>query len=133
MKKVVFILIVAFIAVGFYFQKFFTKFNLPTETQNVTIDGKVYKLLVADNEIEHTNGLMNVRKLSDADGMVFLFDKPKIQIFWNQNTLVDLDVYWMNGNAVVGHDYLPSIEKTKSTVIIQSSSPVDKVVEIIRK
>lgn len=133
MKKVIFILIIVFIAVGFYFQKFFTKFNLPTEIQNVTIDGHVYKLLVADNPIEYTNGLMNVRELHNADGMVFLFDKPKIQIFWNQNTFVDLDVYWMNGDTVVGHDSLPSIEKSKSVVIIQSNQPVDKVVEIIRR
>ena len=114
MKKVIFVLITAFIGIGFYFQTFFTKFNLPTDTQNVTIDGKVYKLLVANNEIEHTNGLMNVRKLNNADGMVFLFDKSSIRTFWNQNTLVDLDVYWMDGDAVVGHDLLPSIEKTKS-------------------
>lgn len=133
MKKTVFVLIIAFIGIGFYFQTFFTKFKLPTDTQNVTIDGKAYRLLVADDEIEHTNGLMNVRNLSNADGMVFLFDKPNIRTFWNQNTLVDLDVYWMNGDAVVGHDLLPSIEKTKSFVVIHSSTPVNKVVEIIRK
>ena len=133
MKKTVFVLIIAFIGIGFYFQTFFTKFKLPTDTQNVTIDGKAYRLLVADDEIEHTNGLMNVRNLSNADGMVFLFDKPNIRTFWNQNTLVDLDVYWMNVYAVVGHDLLPSIEKTKSFVVIHSSTPVNKVVEIIRK
>lgn len=133
MKKVIFLLIVIFIVIGFYFRSFFTKFNLPTETQKVSIGGTTYTVLVADDQIEQTNGLMNVRSLPNADGMIFLFNKPKIQIFWNQSTYVDLDVYWMNGDIVMGKSYLPSIEKTKSVEIIQSNVPVNRVVEIIRK
>ncbi len=133
MKKIIFILLVIFIGLGMYLNGFFKQFNTPTNTQTVVIEGKTYRVLVADNEIEHAKGLMNVRRLDNADGMVFLFKEPKLQIFWNQNTYLDLDVYWMMDDKVVGKSTLQSIEKTKSAQFINSQVPANKAVEIIRK
>ena len=102
------------------------------QTRSVTIENKTYNLLIADSTEEHSKGLMDVRKLSNADGMVFLFEDSQIRTFWNQNTLVDLDVYWMQDDTVVGKSFLPSIDKTKIPVTVSSQVPVNKVVEIIR-
>ncbi len=102
-------------------------------TRSVTIENKTYKLLIADSAEEHSKGLMNVRKLSNADGMVFLFEDSQVRTFWNQNTLVDLDVYWMQDDEVVGKSFLPSIDQTKAPITIDSKVPVNRVVEVIRK
>jgi uncharacterized membrane protein (UPF0127 family) len=77
-------------------------------------------------------GLMNVKKPVDFDGMIFLFPEKNYRTFWNKNTYLDLDVYWLDNEEVVGKDNLPSIEKTKEIFTISSPKPVDRVVEIVR-
>lgn len=101
-------------------------------TRNVKIDNKTYRLLIADSPEEHSKGLMNVKKLNNAGGMIFLFKDSQVRTFWNQNTLVDLDLYWMQNDKVVGKSFLPSIETTKAPITVSSKLPVNQVVEIIR-
>ena len=47
------------------------------ETTNYKIKDKSYKLLVADSPKEWERGLMDIRKLNNADGMIFLFPDKK--------------------------------------------------------
>lgn len=96
------------------------------------VEGKELKLLVADEQTEWERGLMYIRKLRDADGMIFIFPDKRKRSFWNKNTVVDLDVYWISDDKVVGKSFLPSIEKSKKVVVINSPEPVDKVIENIR-
>jgi uncharacterized membrane protein (UPF0127 family) len=97
------------------------------------LENKIYKLLIAQNEKEWTQGLMNVKCPCDFDGMLFIFPDKEIRSFWNQNTFLDLDVYWLDDNKVVGKNYLPSILKTREPLVINSPSPVNRVIEIIIK
>jgi hypothetical protein len=96
------------------------------------IGEKKYCLFEAKNEVEWMRGLMNVKKPVDFDGMIFLFPEKNYRTFWNKNTYLDLDVYWLDNEEVVGKDNLPSIEKTKEIFTISSPKPVDRVVEIVR-
>ena len=73
------------------------------------------------------------RRTLDGDGMIFLFPEKQVRTFWNMNTYLDLDVYWLDGNQVIGKDYLPSIEKSGKTVTIFSPKPVNRVIEIVVK
>jgi len=93
---------------------------------------KKYQLLVADTPVKWERGLMYYKKLKGVDGMIFIFPDKKIRRFWNKNTYLDLDIYWLDDNRVVGKDYLPSIIKTKEPFTISSKGKVNKVVEIIR-
>jgi len=119
------------VAIVLYSAFFLVRSQEPT--RKITIENKTYNLLIADDPIEHSNGLMNIKELKNADGMVFLFDDSQVRTFWNQNTLVDLDIYWMQDEKVVGKSFLPSINQTKAPITIDSKVPVNKVVEIIRK
>ena len=65
--------------------------------------------------------------------MIFLFPDIKPRVFWNKNTFIDLDVYWILGDKVIGRDFLPSINKSNGVVYVSSPVPVNKVVEIVRK
>ena len=78
---------------------------------------------------------MWVRTKEDAngyDGMIFLLPAKEIQSFWNKNTVTDLDLFWIDGQRVVGKTELPSIEKSKIIQTVTSPTAADKVIEIIR-
>lgn len=96
------------------------------------IDGMMRRLLVADNPQSWGKGLMDRQELDNAEGMIFVFPDKKIRTFWNQNTYLDLDIYWLDGDRVVGTSFLPSIEKSKKVVRVTSPEPVDKVIELAR-
>ena len=77
---------------------------------------------------------MNVKSKQDIcgnDGMIFTFPIAMPQTFWNKNTLVDLDIYWMKGDKKVGQSKLLAITKSGLTTV-SSPEAVDRVVEIIR-
>ncbi len=96
------------------------------------LNNKQYHLLVADTPAKRSKGLMYVKNLKGVDGMIFKFDNLAPQSFWNQNTHLDLDIYWINGDTVVGYEHLPPIDRA-GMVVISSPRPVDTVIEIARK
>jgi uncharacterized membrane protein (UPF0127 family) len=91
--------------------------------------------MTAKTTTEWTKGLMDYKnkgELKGADGMIFMFPKKEYKQFWNQNTYLDLKVYWMDGERVVGKSDLPSITKSKDVVVVYSPEKVDRVVEIVK-
>lgn len=102
------------------------------EIINYQLGNKNLKLLVADERGEWEKGLMYVKKLKTANGVIFIFPDKQIRSFWNKNTLVDLDIYWISDGKVVGKSFLPSIEKSKETVVVNSPEKVNRVIELIR-
>ncbi|MCS7231578.1 MAG: DUF192 domain-containing protein [Elusimicrobiota bacterium] len=97
------------------------------------IEGKNYRLLLADTPKKWSKGLMYKRKLTNADGMLFVFPDKRKPTFYNKNTYLDLDVYWIDGSSIIAKHYLASIEKTKIIVYIEAPTFVDKVAEIVKK
>lgn len=127
-KNASLIIVVLFLFTAFVFY--------PKEKNNITnfvIENKTYKLLTADSPNEWTKGLMNIKKLKNADGMIFIFPDKQFRTFWNKNTLLNLEVYWIIDKKVIGKSYLPLIEKSKEIIYINSPAPVNKVVELIKK
>lgn len=110
-------------------------FSTPSkEFINYSINNTKYKLLIADEQKEWEKGLMfykSKKELNGADGMIFIFPEKQVRSFWNKNTYLDLDVYWLEDNKVVGKSFLPSILKLKETVVVKSPDKVNRVVEII--
>lgn len=96
-----------------------------------TIEGKTYRVYVADTKEKREEGLMNIKKLKNADGMIFLFPDTQYRTFWNKNTYLDLDIFWINGNIITGTSFLSSIKKSKDIVTVSSPKQVNKVLEII--
>ncbi|HAV39959.1 MAG: DUF192 domain-containing protein [Aquificota bacterium] len=89
------------------------------------------RLMVADTQEEREKGLMGYRYLVGYDGMVFVYKDKRIRHFWNKNTYLELDLYWIEGNKLVGRSYLPPVDKA-GIVIVSSPKPVDAVVELIK-
>ena len=95
------------------------------------INDKNYCLLIGSSRTEWERGLMFYKKPVDFDGMIFIFPDKDYRTFWNKNTYLDLDVYWLNDDKVVGKSFLPSILKSKKVVTVGSGEEVNRVVEII--
>jgi len=105
------------------------------KTKFYSVNNNKYCLLTSVTEQEWERGLMfykSKKELNGADGMIFIFPDKQIRNFWNKNTFIDMDIYWMNDDTVVGKSFLPSIVKSKETVIVGSNENVNKVVEIIK-
>ena len=65
--------------------------------------------IAADDETRQ-QGLMYRDRLPEATGMIFIFAKPDEYPFWMKNTLIPLDMVWIDANhriAHVAHDVPP--------------------------
>ncbi|MCS7263167.1 MAG: DUF192 domain-containing protein [Aquificaceae bacterium] len=89
------------------------------------------RLMVADTPQAHERGLMGYKSLGEFDGMVFLYKDRAVRHFWNKNTHLELDLYWIDGDRVIGRSYLPPYQRA-GLVVVSSPGPVDKVVELLR-
>ncbi|HMD01934.1 MAG TPA: DUF192 domain-containing protein [Candidatus Baltobacteraceae bacterium] len=58
-------------------------------------------LAVAANENDRELGLMCVLKLAPRSGMIFVFERANEQGFWMKNTLLSLDMIWVEADGRV--------------------------------
>jgi len=111
---------------------FIGRADLANDAEKITLNigGRDYVLYTARTELEKMRGLSGIKELNGADGMVFFFSKGSWPTFWNKDTYLDLELIWMNGDEIIGRDFLPSENKDG---LITKSAPagVDKVVELV--
>lgn len=87
-----------------------------------------YFLEIADVSTERSRGLMDRRILTDAFGMLFVFEREKPQSFWMKNTYIPLDIIYIDSNGQV-----VSIAKDTeplSTESLPSAGPAQYVLEL---
>ncbi|MDO8609072.1 MAG: DUF192 domain-containing protein [bacterium] len=109
---------------------FFSKPQSSKKIISYQLQNKTYRLYTAENSAEWGQGLMNYKKLDGVDGMIFVFPNKQYRSFWNKNTLMNLDIYWLDDDVVVGKSYLPAIKEGESETIVNSPKPANKVIEL---
>jgi hypothetical protein len=102
MKIISKILLFLVFLVGFLVLFFSLTHILLSPTSELKNRGKVcfaencFGVEVAKTAEELENGLMFRQQLDKDRGMLFIFEKQDIYPFWMKNTLISLDIIWIN-------------------------------------
>jgi len=71
-------------------------------TGSVCVGETCFKVELAKTVYQIEKGLMYRKELDKDAGMLFIFEKEGIYPFWMKNTLIPLDIIWVdNGSRVV--------------------------------
>jgi uncharacterized protein len=83
---------------------------------------------IADNEEARMQGLMYRQSLPENAGMLFIFTNEEPRSFWMKNTLVSLDIIYINsGKEIVS---IQKYTEPQSTYAIPSEKPAMYVLEV---
>lgn len=87
-----------------------------------------FSVEVADSASERSQGLMNRPSLPRSAGMLFVYERPQTVSFWMRNTLIPLDMIFMDANGVVKrvHENAIPLDETG----IMGGSDIQFVLEI---
>lgn len=98
------LIVVMLIATLFYLSRG-SKVNNDHEKQSLTITTKSAELEldieIADTVEERAKGLMYRTELGEDSGMLFVFNQESENAFWMKNTLIPLDIIFINSEGVI--------------------------------
>lgn len=83
---------------------------------------------IANTMESRENGLMFRESLDKNSGMLFQFDDEQNRAFWMRNTLIPLDMVFMNRQGVITQIYQNAIPHDET--LIKSDAPAFAVLEI---
>lgn len=99
----------------------------------VTIQNKTFTVEVADSVEERIKGLSGRKTLPVDGGMLFIFEQPGLYAFWMKNTLLPLDMLFIqNGRIVtIHHNVQPQLDSPyRQLKQYQPKEPAMYVLEI---
>ena len=104
--------------------------NLETETlEIITTRGSFqFSVEIADEPEERTIGLMNRVEMEPRGGMLFAFDQPRLISMWMKNTLISLDMIFVNIDGTVKK--IAARTTPHSLEIVSSGTSVPFVLEL---
>lgn len=96
----------------------------------VIINSHKVFLNIADTPEKRTNGLMFIDKISENQGMVFLFGKPEYEAFWMKNMKMPIDILFIKKDKISKIYKEVPICKSEPCKLYNSNFPVDSVLEL---
>ena len=140
-QKIV-IAVLAIAVIGFFIFNNFIKNNEPeleyytftkegelTFTDSLGILKSKIDLEIADNDYERQLGLMNRKEMKENEGMLFIFPMQQLQSFWMRNTLISLDIMFVNDQKKIVTIHKET--KILSDTSYPSTQPSVYVVEVL--
>lgn len=98
MKLLIVLIIILVAFVGF---NYFSGEIEVSKISQVCFEENCFDVEIADDNEERARGLMFREELCGDCGMLFIFDEPTNSKFWMKNTLIPLDIIWMDENFIV--------------------------------
>jgi uncharacterized membrane protein (UPF0127 family) len=89
----------------------------------------VFTVEIADNEPARERGLMYRKELPPGRGMLFDFHREQQVGFWMKNTLIPLDMIFIDGRGRIVN--IAHSAKPLSEDVLYSKGPVRAVLEVI--
>lgn len=83
---------------------------------------------LATNDDERMQGLMYRKSMDDNKGMLFIFDKEEEQSFWMKNTIMSLDIIYINSEFKIVKIYKGTTPFSENS--LPSGKPTKYVVEV---
>ncbi len=121
----VFVIILFLIIIFFVFKK-----KNVDNFAEIKINDVSLRVELAKNSAEHYLGLSNRESLENISGMLFLFADKQNRSFVMRNMLMSIDIVFIDENTIIDvYKNLPFDLKSQK-ILYQSSSPVDKVLEL---
>ncbi len=73
-----------------------------------------FRVEIADDPQERAIGLMNRPQMARMAGMLFVYDRPQPVSFWMENTLIPLDMIFVDGTGLVArvHENAIPLDRT---------------------
>ena len=87
-----------------------------------------FKIEIADEPGERSRGLMYRESLDEDAGMLFIYPTPRIASFWTKNTLIPLDMLFIDRSGTIVTIAAETTPHSLSPVV--SDAPVIAVLEI---
>jgi uncharacterized membrane protein (UPF0127 family) len=108
-----------------------TQVDLPVEKVTITGEGHkplVYNVELAVSEQEQEIGLMGRTKLADDAGMMFPFDQVGEVSFWMKDTLIPLDMLFIDEHGRIFN--IKENAQPQDLTPVPSAGPTKAVIEI---
>lgn len=67
----------------------------------ICCNNECFEIELAKTEHEKAQGLMYRETLEEKKGMIFIYEEEKKYSFWMKNTLIPLDMIWINNNLTI--------------------------------
>ena len=99
-RKILLMIISIFILLIIIIATMLINFNYKKQTE-VCFKNHCFKIELAVSPEERSKGLMLREKLDQDKGMLFVFEKEEECPFWMKDTLIPLDIIWINENNEV--------------------------------
>jgi uncharacterized membrane protein (UPF0127 family) len=96
-------------------------------TTRVSMGSESFNLEVAYRPEDQETGLMNRKSMADDHGMIFVFPAERNLTFWMKNTLIPLDIVYLDrGGRVVSVKHMKPLDETA----VPSEGPAMYAVEL---
>ena len=131
--KIIFLISVLIISGCVLFLRWYNTPPAPDsyKTADITIGQETYTVDIASTFKQLKIGLSGRPHLKEKQGMLFVFNNPRVLRFWMKDMEFALDVLWIKDEKIIGiskNVLHPS--KAGETITMQSPARVDKALEL---
>lgn len=88
----------------------------------------VFSVELADSEAERAQGLMHRESMPKSAGMLFIYPSARHATFWMRNTLIPLDMIFIDAQGAITHVHSQAIPLDET--VIDGGGGVTHVLEI---
>lgn len=132
MPKIILIVLISILIASIYIL-FFPKKAVSLKTKDFKIANQQFLLEIATSINDKATGLANRTNLCPNCGMIFIFNQDSLQTFWMKNTLIPLDIIFIDSSGKVSNIETAVPEpgvNDFSLKLYRSSKPVMYVIEL---